>query len=46
MSTTRLTVVTILFLNLPVFLAGQDETQPASPVLDMVTVDPSTGFPP
>ncbi|MDX9772879.1 MAG: gliding motility-associated C-terminal domain-containing protein [Bacteroidales bacterium] len=44
MSTTRLTVVTILFLNLPVFLAGQDETQPASPVLDMVTVDPSTGF--
>lgn len=25
-------------------MAGQDETQPLSPLLDMVTVDPATGF--
>jgi len=44
MNITRLTVVTLAFFFLPLTLAGQDETQPVSPLLDMVTVDPATGF--
>ncbi len=34
----------ILYVIFPFPAAGQDESQPLSPVLDMVTVDPSTGF--
>ncbi len=44
MNTTRLTATSIAIVLLTLTLAGQDETQPVSPVLDMVTVDPATGF--
>jgi gliding motility-associated-like protein len=44
MNTARLTATSIAIIFLTLTLAGQDETQPLSPVLDMVTVDPATGF--
>ncbi|NLE36245.1 MAG: hypothetical protein GX622_14195 [Bacteroidales bacterium] len=38
-------ILFVLFaLLLPVAVTGQDETQPLSPRLDIVTVDPATGF--
>jgi gliding motility-associated-like protein len=36
--------LTLLSVIIVSSLAGQDVTQPSSPVLDMVTVDPHTGF--
>ena len=44
MKPARFIEVTLLFLILMPPVAGQDETQPLSPQLDMVTVDPLTGF--
>jgi len=44
MKPARFIAVTILCLALMPSVTGQDETQPLSPVLDMVTVDPQTGF--
>ncbi|MGE5348445.1 MAG: gliding motility-associated C-terminal domain-containing protein [Actinomycetota bacterium] len=38
-------LVTVLIAGLSAMpVSGQDETQPQSPLLDMVTVDPATGF--
>jgi gliding motility-associated-like protein len=40
-----LLITAVLFAGVSVStVAGQDETQPLSPVLEMVTVDPVTGF--
>jgi gliding motility-associated-like protein len=44
MKPARLIALASLYLVLIPSLAGQDETQPLSPHLDMVTVDPLTGF--
>ena len=44
MNRPRLTALTLMSLILSLTLSGQDKIQPASPVLDIVTVDPSTGF--
>jgi gliding motility-associated-like protein len=44
MNTARQTAMSIAIVFFTLTLAGQDETQPVSPVLDMVTVDPVTGF--
>ncbi len=44
MKPARFIAVTLLCLALMPPVAGQDETQPLSPQLDMVTVDPLTGF--
>lgn len=44
MNRPRLTALTLMSLILSLTLSGQDKIQPASPVLDIVTVDPATGF--
>lgn len=44
MKPARLIAVASLYMMLIPSLAGQDETQPLSPILDRVTVDPQTGF--
>ncbi|MFN2336240.1 MAG: gliding motility-associated C-terminal domain-containing protein [Bacteroidales bacterium] len=44
MKSARLIATSLLYIVLMPCLAGQDETQPLSPQLDMVTVDPLTGF--
>lgn len=44
MKSARLIAISLLYIVLMPCLAGQDETQPLSPQLDMVTVDPLTGF--
>ncbi|MBE0679304.1 MAG: gliding motility-associated C-terminal domain-containing protein [Bacteroidales bacterium] len=44
MKSARLISMSLLCIVLMPCLAGQDETQPLSPQLDMVTVDPITGF--
>lgn len=44
MKSARLIAMSLLYIALMPCLAGQDETQPLSPQLDMVTVDPLTGF--
>jgi gliding motility-associated-like protein len=44
MKPARFIAMTLLYVVLMPCLAGQDETQPLSPQLDMVTVDPLTGF--
>jgi gliding motility-associated-like protein len=44
MKSVRLITMSLICIVLMPCLAGQDETQPLSPQLDMVTVDPLTGF--
>lgn len=44
MNPARLLVLICFCLVLAPSLEGQDETQPLSPYLDLVTVDPQTGF--
>lgn len=44
MKPARLLTVALLWLALMPCISGQDEDQPLSPQLDMVTVDPQTGF--
>ncbi len=44
MKPARLIALSLLYVVLMPCLAGQDETQPLSPQLDKVTVDPLTGF--
>ncbi len=44
MKSARVIAMSLLYIVLMPCLAGQDETQPYSPQLDMVTVDPLTGF--
>lgn len=44
MNLTKIFVTSLMTLFLPWAAAGQDEIQPVSPVLDIVTVDPVTGF--
>lgn len=44
MKPARLIAISLLYIVLMPCLAGQDDTQPLSPQLDMVTVDPLTGF--
>lgn len=44
MKPARFTAYALISLVLSASLAGQDDTQPLSPQLDVVTVDPLTGF--
>ena len=44
MKTLRLISLTLLILFMAGNVTGQDVTQPSSPLLDIVTVDPLTGY--